>query len=132
MQVIKYLTPWHEYCEELEKSKLDWEKDAPCKVQGPKRMYPPSDKGQKVIAHDVCGGCTARTQCLNLALVTKEEYGVWGGTTEKARDDMYRQLNKVLDLSNKYNWRDNDVKSAVYKCAEAFASMDKSLEMIVS
>lgn len=120
MQEYKYLTPWHEYCEDLVRSRMDWDEGVPCKVQGPHRMYPTSEEGQKIIAQDVCRGCRAQTECLNLALVMKEDYGVWGGATEKDRREIRKELSKKTDLSNKNVWKKTDVRLAVLEAAEAF------------
>jgi WhiB family redox-sensing transcriptional regulator len=39
----------------------------------------------------VCISCESRTSCLEFALATNQESGIWGGTTEEER----RKLRKV-------------------------------------
>jgi WhiB family redox-sensing transcriptional regulator len=39
----------------------------------------------------VCAGCPARERCLEFAIVTNQEYGVWGGTSEEERRVLRRQ-----------------------------------------
>ena len=36
-------------------------------------------------AKAVCAGCEVRAQCLEFAIATNQEYGVWGGTSEEER-----------------------------------------------
>ncbi|MGH3099241.1 MAG: WhiB family transcriptional regulator [Streptosporangiales bacterium] len=45
----------------------------------------------------VCAKCSARTECLELALATNERFGVWGGTTEQERRRMRRARTAVTD-----------------------------------
>jgi WhiB family redox-sensing transcriptional regulator len=46
---------------------------------------------QIVSAKAVCAICEARTSCLEFALATNQESGIWGGTTEEER----RKLRKA-------------------------------------
>ena len=49
-------------------------------------FYP--ERGNRVAADRakaICGGCTARLDCLEYALRNNEEHGVWGGTTVSER-----------------------------------------------
>jgi WhiB family redox-sensing transcriptional regulator len=46
---------------------------------------------QIVSAKGVCDSCDARTSCLEFALATNQESGIWGGTTEEER----RKLRKL-------------------------------------
>ncbi len=43
-------------------------------------------------ALEACGKCSVRTECLEYALAN-QEFGVWGGTTERQRRMMVRRLN---------------------------------------
>ena len=52
------------------------------------------DKGHA--AREICGRCTVRDQCLDLALTLEAEWGVsrhgiWGGTTPGERDVIARR-----------------------------------------
>lgn len=37
------------------------------------------------VAKNLCAECPIRAQCLNVAMLTKEGYGIWGGLTPKER-----------------------------------------------
>jgi WhiB family redox-sensing transcriptional regulator len=42
-------------------------------------------------ARRICGACTVNEECLEFALATNQEAGIWGGATEEER----RKLRKV-------------------------------------
>jgi len=42
-------------------------------------------------ARRICGACTGNEECLEFALATNQEAGIWGGATEEER----RKLRKV-------------------------------------
>lgn len=46
--------------------------------------------GQIAAAKAVCAGCPVRAACLEFAVVTNQEYGVWGGTSEEERRSLRR------------------------------------------
>lgn len=39
-------------------------------------------------ARQLCHGCTVKSECLQFAMVTMQLDGVWGGLTERERQDM--------------------------------------------
>ena len=41
--------------------------------------------GQIAAAKAVCETCAVRMTCLEFAIATNQEYGVWGGTSEEER-----------------------------------------------
>jgi WhiB family transcriptional regulator, redox-sensing transcriptional regulator len=41
-------------------------------------------------AKTICAGCTVRAQCLDYALDTNQEPGIWGGLTEDERRTLRR------------------------------------------
>ena len=43
-------------------------------------------------AKQVCGECPAKTPCLEFALETNQDAGIWGGTSEEERRAMRRAL----------------------------------------
>lgn len=43
----------------------------------------------------VCLRCPVKAQCLQHALATPERYGVWGGTTATARQEMLRAIRRA-------------------------------------
>ena len=46
--------------------------------------------GQIAAAKAVCSQCPVQTQCLEFAITTNQEYGVWGGTSEEERRALRR------------------------------------------
>ena len=42
-------------------------------------------------AKQVCGECTVRVDCLDFALTTNQDSGVWGGLSEEERRVIRRQ-----------------------------------------
>ncbi|MBA3758525.1 WhiB family transcriptional regulator [Candidatus Saccharibacteria bacterium] len=63
----------------------DWWADAACLGTEPGMMFPMNEEQQRFVASTVCGQCAVRAECLEFALVTKQEHGVWGGDTESGR-----------------------------------------------
>jgi len=57
---------------------------ASCKGLDPNIFYPASGYDEEV-AKAVCSGCWVQKDCLEYALETGEQFGVWGSTTEKDR-----------------------------------------------
>lgn len=79
-----------------------WQTRAACKDIHIEIFYPPlvdSYTGKKCnpnsedydTAREICAICTVREDCLAYALETRQEYGMWGGTTPR---DRYVMLNK--------------------------------------
>ena len=64
-----------------------WADDAACKGVDPDLFFPeqtgPGGDGAKAKA--ICATCSQVGPCLEYALVNRERYGVWGGTTERER-----------------------------------------------
>ncbi len=71
----------------------DWRDRANCVGIDPELFYPgPWDHAGRDEALSVCEGCVSRAQCLAWALEHGEEFGIWGGTTERDRRAMRRRL----------------------------------------
>lgn len=63
---------------------LAWHDQALCAETSPDAFF--VDKGGSVApAKRVCAACPVRAACLEYALETRQEFGVWGGTTERQR-----------------------------------------------
>lgn len=62
-------------------------------------FYPEGDSDgfqvQIETAKRICAGCPMRERCLEHALAVNEQYGIWGGHTEKERKAMRRSLLKA-------------------------------------
>lgn len=71
-----------------------WREQAACRSQGPQLFFPAGVTGlaetQIASAKRVCGGCPVQEDCLEFALRTHQEYGVWGGASEEERRAMRR------------------------------------------
>jgi WhiB family redox-sensing transcriptional regulator len=67
----------------------DWRDRAGCLGQDPELFFPLGSTGpaldQANRAKSVCAGCLVRGECLEYALVTNQDAGVWGGLTEDER-----------------------------------------------
>lgn len=67
----------------------DWREHAACRDTDPDLFFPVGTTGQAVeqieAAKAVCLVCASREACLEFALATNQESGVWGGTSEEER-----------------------------------------------
>lgn len=67
-----------------------WHNCGLCK-KNPDLFYPERrDKDQIAAAVAVCFKCPVRQPCLDQALATREQFGIWGGTTELERERIRR------------------------------------------
>jgi len=66
-----------------------WRESAACRRMDPDLFFPVGVTGPAVAhiaaAKAVCAICPSREACLEFAIVTNQEYGVWGGTSEEER-----------------------------------------------
>lgn len=71
----------------------DWKEYAACRECDPELFFPSEgDKFCGRIAKYVCRQCPVQTDCLEYALAsTRREYGIWGGTTTKERDQLRQE-----------------------------------------
>lgn len=72
----------------------DWRRAAACRSTEPDLFFPVGTTGpaleQIASAKRVCGSCEAQEACLDFALATNQESGVWGGTSEEERRKLRR------------------------------------------
>jgi len=65
-------------------AETEWMMRAACRGMDAAMFFP--EKGENAgDAKTVCEGCPVRAECLELALVKREQFGVWGGLSEKDR-----------------------------------------------
>lgn len=73
---------------------MDWDTDnwrnmSACKDTDPEIFFPIGQTGialeQIAYAKAICAGCPVQRQCLEYALTSNQEAGVWGGATEEER-----------------------------------------------
>ena len=73
-----------------------WLADARCIAEDPDLFFPVGSTGPALLqieaARAVCRQCGVREECLQYALESNQEYGIWGGTTEEERRYMRREL----------------------------------------
>lgn len=73
---------------------LSWRGVAACRDTSPELFFPIGTTGQAVeqieAAKEVCLGCPSQVQCLEFALSTNQDSGVWGATSEEDRRHLRR------------------------------------------
>ncbi|CAL9355099.1 WhiB family transcriptional regulator [Streptomyces sp. enrichment culture] len=76
----------------------DWRKRAACRDEDPDLFFPIGTTGPALIqtrqAKSVCERCPVREACLRFALETRQEIGVWGGTSESERRLLARRAGR--------------------------------------
>jgi WhiB family redox-sensing transcriptional regulator len=86
-----------------------WRDEASCRHAAPELFFPAGTTGPALSeieeAKKVCAVCPVQPQCLEFALRTRQEFGIWGGTTEEER----RLLLKVIRAKAKARSREEDV-----------------------
>lgn len=73
---------------------LDWKADAACRDLDISIFFPDSESASGP-ALEVCAGCPVREQCLDFALRTRQNDGVWGGHTETDRRRLRRKMGRT-------------------------------------
>lgn len=77
----------------LEVKPPDWHKEAQCNGTSNEIFFVDSPDGDKTnewaertsIAKSICKACTVRLECLEYAIDTRQEKGIWGGLTPRER-----------------------------------------------
>jgi len=73
---------------------MDWRNEASCRDVDPDLFFPIGTTGiaieQVEAAKRICGGCAVREPCLEFALASNQDAGVWGGLTEDERRTLTR------------------------------------------
>lgn len=72
----------------------DWRDVAACQDTDPDLFFPVGTTGPAIeqieAAKTVCESCDAKVPCLEFALQTNQDSGVWGGTSEEERRKLRR------------------------------------------
>jgi WhiB family redox-sensing transcriptional regulator len=72
----------------------NWRDRAACRDTDPERFFPVGTTGpaleQTREAKKICAGCQVVKHCLEWALVTGQDAGIWGGLTEDERRALRR------------------------------------------
>jgi WhiB family redox-sensing transcriptional regulator len=73
----------------------DWRDRAACRDTDPDLFFPIGTTGpaleQIAAAKAVCVTCPAKDPCLEFALATNQESGIWGGTSEEERRKLRKE-----------------------------------------
>lgn len=74
----------------------EWRSYAACRDTNPDLFFPVGTTGpaieQIAAAKAICDECPAREECLEYALATNQDSGIWGGTSEEERRILRRKL----------------------------------------
>ena len=72
-----------------------WRHEASCRSVDPDLFFPVGTTGMAIeqisAAKAVCDECPVNGPCLEFALSTNQDSGVWGGTSEEERRSLRRQ-----------------------------------------
>jgi WhiB family redox-sensing transcriptional regulator len=67
----------------------EWREDATCRDTDPELFFPVGTTGHALVqierAKQVCRECSVSEHCLDFALDTNQDSGIWGGLTEEER-----------------------------------------------
>ncbi|RSN59616.1 hypothetical protein DMH12_10185 [Streptomyces sp. WAC 04229] len=73
----------------------DWRAHSACRTEDPDLFFPVGNTGLALLqiqeAKAVCRRCPVMERCLQWALESGQEHGVWGGTDEDERRRMKRR-----------------------------------------
>ncbi|MEU9448841.1 WhiB family transcriptional regulator [Streptomyces sp. NPDC048277] len=70
----------------------DWQRDARCRGMDVSVFFSPTgERGSERLAREagareICARCPVRDICARIALDAREEYGFWGGLSERERE----------------------------------------------
>jgi len=73
----------------------EWRRHAACRLMPAEMFFPVGTSGMAVedlaAAKAVCGQCEVNAACLDYAVETRQEFGIWGGTDEDERRNLVRR-----------------------------------------
>jgi len=73
----------------LANADYSWRTDAICRDTDPELFFPVGTTGYALLqiarAKEVCGQCPVNRDCLDYALETNQDSGIWGGASEDER-----------------------------------------------
>jgi WhiB family redox-sensing transcriptional regulator len=78
----------------LSNANYRWRDSAACRDTDPELFFPVGTTGNALVqieqAKSVCRECDARVDCLEFALSTNQDSGIWGATSEEERRKLRR------------------------------------------
>lgn len=94
----------------LQQRKKSWSPISNCWDVEVSVMFPRSNTQELGVASTVCRNCPTMHQCLHMALVKKEEYGVWGGQSSKQLREIVEDITSEYgDIWIQYNEESNEI-----------------------
>ncbi|MGO1434822.1 MAG: WhiB family transcriptional regulator [Canibacter sp.] len=82
---------------------MDWREQAACLNADPELFFPVGNTGpaldQIERAKAVCASCSVTEMCLQYAMDTNQDYGVWGGLNEDERRTLKRRAARARRAS---------------------------------
>lgn len=79
----------------LGEADYDWREGALCRDTDPELFFPVGTTGKALVAIDkakeICDECPVRVPCLDFALETNQDSGIWGGMSEEDRRAIRRE-----------------------------------------
>jgi WhiB family redox-sensing transcriptional regulator len=67
---------------------IEWMSDALCATTAPDAFFPEGNESA-AIAKAICARCPVKQKCLDYAVATRENEGVWGGLTPPERRKLW-------------------------------------------
>ena len=84
----------------MDPTMMDWRHDASCRDVDPELFFPIGTTGpaasQIEAAKAVCTRCPVRLDCLEWAISTMQDSGVWGGLSEEERRALRRSRRRGM------------------------------------
>ena len=73
----------------------EWRQYSACRDTNPDLFFPVGTTGPAIeqidTAKAVCDTCASKAPCLEFAMITNQDSGIWGGTSEEERRKLRRQ-----------------------------------------
>lgn len=83
------------YHAEPDEADRRWQTDAGCLDHDPELFFAKEDTDGAAEALAICKACPVVDDCLEFALDTRQDYGVWGGMTENNRMALRRRRQRT-------------------------------------
>jgi len=78
---------------------MPWQDEAACNTFDPELFFPVGATGDAVpqinAAKAVCRSCPVVGRCLEFALASRQDFGVWGGMSEEERKSLRRSRQRA-------------------------------------
>lgn len=75
----------------------DWVDDAACRTVDPELFWPETNDGRRAQeAQEVCMSCPVMDKCLDYAIDTNQNQGIWGGLTPSGRAAYAERLQEAV------------------------------------